>query len=251
MGVTASVLRGCGVVTLTGLASCITPGPAVAPPPAVPREAKTVGASFGETWNAVIERFAEDNIAIRTLERASGFIATEPMHVPAYMNAAADWADCGSAPFAGRLYPNSTSFNILVRGDTTKSTVKASIRWTTTIGTGAYAQPFECTSTGNWEAMLEEGIAARAENREAKDTPLRSLVPRPDTMPVTIVDATNTVWRVKQVPGAAFQSAGLEFWASHGEVRKADGVYTGWQSMPPAQLLDILGKAKVIQKRRR
>ena len=234
-----------------GVMGCVMPQPALAPPPAAPREAKAVAASFGKTWDAVIERFAEDNIAIRTLERASGFIATEPMNVPASVNAEADWADCGTQPFTGRVYPRTTTYNILVRGDSTRSTVKASIRWTATTGTGVYTAVHECTTTGNWEAMIEEGIAARAENRERRDIPLRSLVPRADTMPVNVTDNENVVWTVTSVRAAFGRPAVLLFSATTGEVRQADGIYTGWRVMTPAQLLDILGKAKVIRKPRR
>src|SRR5687768_9485299 len=101
----------CALVPLAAFSlACVQPGPLLAPPPAAPREAKPVGASFNRTWDAVIERFAEDNIPIRTAERTSGFLATAPMAVPASMNADADWADCGTAPFIGRLYPTAASY---------------------------------------------------------------------------------------------------------------------------------------------
>jgi hypothetical protein len=52
----------------------------VKPPPVV-REQTAVAASFGRTWDAVIDHFAERNISIRTMERSSGFIAAEPFRV--------------------------------------------------------------------------------------------------------------------------------------------------------------------------
>src|SRR5689334_6312594 len=62
------------------------------PPPPEPREATHVDASMGRTWDAVIDQFAARNIPIRTIERASGLIATDQLTVgrEGYW-----WADCG------------------------------------------------------------------------------------------------------------------------------------------------------------
>ena len=242
-------LSRCALVPLAGLSlACVQPGPILAPPPAPAREAKAVGASFGRTWNAVIERFAEDNIPIRTLKRASGFIATEPMTVSALMNAEADWADCGTAPFIGRLYPTAASYSTLVRGDGARSTVTASVRWTTAVGSEDYASTRECTTTGNWEAAVEEGIAARAEGRERRDVPRRSLLPCPDTIPLVVADQYGVHWTIRPVSSPT-GSRGFEFWGPDGEVRSVAGTIPNWRWLSATEWHRAIAGALVIRKK--
>ena len=70
----------------------------------VSRDAVEVTSSFGRAWDAVIDVFAEANKPIRTMERASGFIAAELATIPVYTSAqrtfAHSLADCG---YRGRL----------------------------------------------------------------------------------------------------------------------------------------------------
>ena len=67
------LLSTCALLPLAGLSlACVQPGPLLSPPPASAREAKAVGASFGRTWDAVIDRFTEDRIPIRLLDRPPG-----------------------------------------------------------------------------------------------------------------------------------------------------------------------------------
>lgn len=239
----------CALVAVVGLSlACVQPGPLLAPPPAPPRDPKPVEASFGRTWDAVIERFAEDRIPIRTIERASGFLATEPMPVPSSMNEEADWADCGTAPFIGRLYPTEASYHIVVRGDSTRSTVRASVRWTTPIGSEEYTSDRECATTGNWETALEEGIAARAEARERRDIPLRSLLPRADTMPLVVADQYGGHWTVRPV-ASAIGRKGFELWGPDGEVRFVAGAIQNWRWLPAADWHRTIAGARIIRKK--
>src|SRR3712207_1620493 len=98
------------------VAACATmPAP---PPP--PRPATEVAAPFGRTWDAVIDEFAAQNIPIRTMERASGFIATEQLSVP---RSSEKYADCGT-DVAVPLVPHRATYNVLVRGDSTRSSAK-------------------------------------------------------------------------------------------------------------------------------
>ena len=237
------------LLPLAGLSlACVQPGPLLAPPPAPVREATTVGVSVGQTWDAVIDRFAEDKIPIRLLDRASGFVATLPMPVPPSMNREADWADCGTAPFVGRLYPTEVSYNIVVRGDGTRSIVKASVRWVTDLGSEDYTAERECTTTGNWEAALEEGIAARAERRERRDVPIRSLLPRPDTMPLVVADQRGAHWTIRPVSSAT-GSRGFEFWGPNGEVRFMAGAIPNWRWLPATEWHRAIAGARVIRKK--
>jgi hypothetical protein len=58
------------------LSACIAP---IAPAPAQPRQPTAVAASFGKTWDGVIDEFASRNIPIKAMDRASGFIATDAL----------------------------------------------------------------------------------------------------------------------------------------------------------------------------
>ncbi len=113
-----------------------------------------VAAAFTKTWNAVIDQFAEDNIPISTMERESGFIATSNLRV------GADgffWAECGKT-MGAPITPAYATYNVVVRGDSARSTVRVSARWTTSDGG-------PCSTTGKWEAAIEADVRDRAEGR--------------------------------------------------------------------------------------
>lgn len=136
------------------LAAC---APARGPDAPVSVEPTPVNASFGRTWDTVIDLFAEDNIAISTLDRASGFIVAERALAT---KADSAFADCGFAIMNQRFTPGSAKYNIVVRGDSGKSTVRTNVRWTES-PSGAYP----CHTTGKWERMVQERIKTRAESR--------------------------------------------------------------------------------------
>ncbi len=135
---------------------------------------------MGRTWDAVIDQFAERNIPIRTIERVSGLIVTDDLTVgtDGYW-----WADCGRitgvstvrrkkqsptaesndssrATNASHLGPTRATYNILVRGDSLESTVKATVRWT---HVSEKAVVKECTTNHSWERGLEEEVKKGAE----------------------------------------------------------------------------------------
>jgi hypothetical protein len=126
------------------------------PPPAEPRDATPVDASMGKTWDAVIDLFAARNIPIRTIERASGIIATEGLRVE--YEDGAKWADCGKH---GRFHyrPTTGVYNVLVRGDSTRSTVRTTVRWSYI----TLKLNLNCTSNYVWERGLEQDVKERAE----------------------------------------------------------------------------------------
>lgn len=151
----ARVATAARVIVLIVTAGCVTYTP---PKPPVPRHGTEVKATEARTWDAVIEVFADKNIPIRTMERASGFISTDPLAVGME---GATWADCGSTEVQAYT-PNRATYNVLVRGDSTRATVKTTVRWTyTTIGKNP--QLIECSTRGIWEAQMETEIKAQAE----------------------------------------------------------------------------------------
>lgn len=135
-------------------------------PPPSPRNATEVTASFGRTWDAVVDEFADRNIPIRTIERASGLVATELLTI---LHDARSEADCGT--FNGRaLSPTHAIYNVVVRGDSARATVKATTRWVRVNKDASIT----CETTHRWEGALEERIKGRAERpllfRSAPDT---------------------------------------------------------------------------------
>lgn len=138
----------CGLLLL--LASCSSK--VEGPPPIAPREASQVNAPVSKTWDAVVGVFADLSIPIRTMERASGLIVTDPLSVDPRRSD--QWADCGESR------SNRASYNVLVRGDRGASTVKVTVRWTYVGDSGVIR---ECRTRGVWEQRLEGEIAIRAQ----------------------------------------------------------------------------------------
>jgi hypothetical protein len=138
-------------------AGCVTP-PSTAP---TPRTAMSVNAPFAKTWNAVIDVFSDRNIPIRTIDRTSGLIATDKLSVPAQQGV--KWADCGKNN-GEAVPPQLAVYNVLVRGDSTQSTVKVTVAWTSVVTPmGGNAQGVDCVTHGVWESDLENTVRAKAE----------------------------------------------------------------------------------------
>ncbi len=121
------------LAVVLGLLGCVSYVPPQAKT-AEPLPAASVRASFDRTWTAVIDFFADNAIPVKTIDRASGYIAAE--RIGAGNNA--KWADCGKVTGAllsereggGPVAPQQAVFNVRVRGDSVASTVQVVVRWT-------------------------------------------------------------------------------------------------------------------------
>ena len=139
-------------------------GCTVTPPkPDIVRTGTSVNASMGRTWDAVIEQFATSNIPIRTIERASGLIATEQLSVPAQYYKGG-YYDCGSSLGTPNIAKHAV-YNALVRGDSSHATVRVSVKYS---GEGrdviaATVTSVDCTTQGRWETEFEAAVKAKAE----------------------------------------------------------------------------------------
>lgn len=140
-------------------ASCAS----VPPAPPVQRTGTDVAAPFGKVWDAVIDDFARQNIAIRTMDRASGFISAEPMRVSNGDSGRQPhpMADCGQLMMGMYNWPTMATYNVLVRGDSTRAVVRTTVRWTTPQANTVN----ECSTKGVWESRFEADVKARAEGR--------------------------------------------------------------------------------------
>lgn len=123
------------------------------PPAPQPRADTPVSASFGRTWDAVVDYFARSSIPIKTIDRTSGLIAAETTRL------AGDNSRYGVCINPLRSFaPQGGSFNVLVKGDSTRSTVRVTATWLA-------APPVEaqCQTSDVWEKQFETAIKAKAE----------------------------------------------------------------------------------------
>jgi hypothetical protein len=122
----------------------------------------SVDAPFDRTWTALIDVFGDRNVPIRTLERASGFVATDRLTVGAHDGVV--WADCGT-DMGERLPAEYAIYNVRVRGDSVQSTVQVTVLWTASYQALRNSRVLtkECVSTGIWEQESEAAIKLRAE----------------------------------------------------------------------------------------
>jgi hypothetical protein len=98
------------------------------------------------------------------MERASGFISTEELSVD--RESGLRYADCGKA--MGISLPASrVTYSVLVRGDSSRSTVKVTTRFTNGGGPGPYQTSItECSTKGEWETTFEHEVKEHAEAKK-------------------------------------------------------------------------------------
>ncbi len=139
--------------------------------------------SYDSTWAAVVSYFADRNIAIRIIEKASGIIVAEalrsslpnrtpvlgkngkPLYKGLYpVMTPPVYADCGSYGLSD-LDPSSASFNVRVLGDASRSTVRVTARFVAMYGAGVNARTVECVSLGKFETELESHVKSTVERR--------------------------------------------------------------------------------------
>lgn len=137
-------------ITLT-IAACAT-----LPPAPATRPDTEVNASFGKTWDAVIDYFARGSIPIKTIDRASGIVAAEAQRLPGDNSA---YAVCVQGVM-GHANVEGASFNALIHGDSTHSTVRVTANW---IPSAISQLNIHCQTTDVWEKQFESAIKAKAE----------------------------------------------------------------------------------------
>lgn len=139
-----------------GLGACVTlPAPGPAPRPAV-----AVAAPVDTTWQAVLDQLLQRNMAIHSVDRGAGFISTRTMALPPFPADPGAWADCGT--FAGFGFaPAVVDLTVLIRGDSTASSVKTSARYRLRKGPGEI--PTDCVSKGVFEGGFDASVKQHAE----------------------------------------------------------------------------------------
>lgn len=143
-------------IALVLVSGCSIPGKAL--PPLAPAG---VSAGVDKTWNAVIDILSEKKIAIKTLDKSSGYVLAEVPSV-GYEEGRAlgkKLADCGGFMLTWGSGPVAARYSIVVRGDSTESSVKVAGKFTTG------NPPIDCTSTNAFEAKFQSEVKERAEGR--------------------------------------------------------------------------------------
>jgi len=124
-----------------------------------------IAAGFNQTWNAVMDVLSDENIPVKTLDKASGYLMAEVAGVGA--GDEEKYADCGNS-FLNALAMQGggqmiSRYNILVRGDSVASTVKVTATFVSGGGTSD-ANAKRCASKGILEKQLQTDVKARAES---------------------------------------------------------------------------------------
>jgi len=159
-------MRRTTVLAVAFVAACGFTG-YVPPPPPTERLALQTAAPFDRTWDAVIDVFAQRNLAIATIDRSSGLIVASPLALR--RTDAITWAACGvwHEGMSGSTVPiiaSRAEFNVLVRTQAPGSMVRVSARWVAE-APNATGSTVVCQSRGVWEPSLEESIRAAAEKK--------------------------------------------------------------------------------------
>jgi hypothetical protein len=149
-------------ILMVSFAACSSWHP---PTPAAPRTGTPVQASYGRVWEAAIDELADRNAPITQLYRESGYMNTDMVRVPATVrDTLAECWRIKRAFYADTLItPTNAYYNIVVRGDSSRSTVKVNTRWVHLAPGNMGPIVTACESRGVWERRTEEAIKARAE----------------------------------------------------------------------------------------
>lgn len=150
-----------GFNVLVAMFLCTACG-AVDPKPAAPHEAMSVSASAGRAWDAAVDEFARQNIPIKTIDRQSGVMSTDRLGVN---QTDLPNVDCGGDGAGTKFVPTSAMYTVIVRGDSSHSTVRASGRWESAAAS-AFTSNVVCSSRGAWETAMETKIKTAAEMKK-------------------------------------------------------------------------------------
>jgi hypothetical protein len=123
-------------------------------------------ASYDEVWAAAIRAFATGNIQIKTIDKSSGLLASDPVRATIGQE-----IDCGSIEKALGTFPitgtGQGTFNLFIRPQGPAFTVvQVNSSWSTIYrewdiyGRTTFVREYECSSFGSIERGLLGRIAA-------------------------------------------------------------------------------------------
>jgi len=166
------------IVTLL-LTGCLSAYEYRPPTIVAPVREVTIAVPFENTWQALIDVFAQNQIPIRTIDRSSGLLVADPLRfnlrnfsssytgkMGSLVTSDYLYADCGNASTV-KYNPTFARFNAQVRqrGDSSVLRVNVSYEWTP--GTDfersieSQVERKVCISTGKWESEIIDAIVSR------------------------------------------------------------------------------------------
>jgi len=138
------------------LGACSRPFVLPLPPPP---HRDQVGASYEDTWRALIRALAAENVPLRAVARDSGVIASDDIVSP--IGVYADCGRLGAVPLEGDAAVAFTMF-VQANGGSTDVQVNSKMRtqgWRRgDSGRLKYEPVYQCSSTGRWESNLMDTI---------------------------------------------------------------------------------------------
>ena len=114
-------------------------------------------APYDDVWSAVIETFADLNLPIDNMEKASGLITTDWI---SFTGTGKDYCDCGGAGISTVLSTEGR-FNVFVRDEESSVRVKVNTTYRETRVFGDARSTVDCTSTGGLEARIHAEVGAK------------------------------------------------------------------------------------------
>ncbi len=144
------------------LSSCVTYKPAQKP--TAFSNKFTIEKTYEDTWSKVINFFASKNIPIKTIEKASGLVATDSM----LLNSITDKNifDCGQLNAFGQSTPlhGKASFNVFIEKiDSTKTQMTININSNVSVPMSANLPPqnINCYSIGFYEKEIFDFVSLK------------------------------------------------------------------------------------------
>lgn len=133
----------------------------VAPPATTvtPQAATEVQASVGRTVDAAIDWLSSQSVAIATVDRVSGLIASQQVTVG---EARTEYADCGKV-MGVKIPPALVTYTVRVRGDSATATVHVTANWSAVDESESSRRTIACASTQVWENMAQAAVKRIAE----------------------------------------------------------------------------------------
>lgn len=133
------------------LVGCKPSAPLFAPTPSA------IDAGFNQSWNAVIDVLAEDNVPVKTLDRSSGFVVAEvsAMSLSDLSNLTTNCGGFVDIMLQSDVKYGIANYNILIRGDSNTSMVKVTARFT--------HASITCQSKNLFENNFQTAVKTRAE----------------------------------------------------------------------------------------
>lgn len=106
-------------------------------------------------WERVVEFFAANNLAIKTIEKDSGIVAAERLFpgAPTTKGMILDWASCGHAPLETPIR-QSVDLNVFVRPQAGGTNVTVNTQFQEVRNFLDETGTYECNSTGRLENMI-------------------------------------------------------------------------------------------------